>query len=174
MQGSVQSGVHDLFLAFPTKAPSPTALWLRRSNGSTKFAVLIHLWSESMASLVARLGLRAAMPMDTALGRGTSTLTRRGVSFASGRAHRRTPRRGCRHFSQQSRRQAPFSSRLRDALRNSKIEWYQIPVGLGIAFLGAVQFYKVSSRAREEAEAQDGTAETRPRKRPRVRPDGPW
>jgi len=52
----------------------------------------------------------------------------------------------------------------------SKVQWSPIPVGLGIAVVGAVQFYKVSSRD----EKQLGDEERRPAKRPRIRPDGPW
>ncbi|OLN97456.1 Phosphatidylserine decarboxylase proenzyme 1, mitochondrial [Colletotrichum chlorophyti] len=79
-----------------------------------------------------------------------------------------------RYFSQQSQQRPRFSSRLRTALKNSKVQWYQIPVGLGIGFLGLVQFYKVSSREREQqerGEVQDGAP---PKKRARIRPDGPW
>lgn len=59
------------------------------------------------------------------------------------------------------------------ALRNSKIEWYFVPVGVGIGFLGLVQGYKVYTREkdRQDDEAQQ---EKRPKKRPRIRPDGPW
>ena len=65
------------------------------------------------------------------------------------------------------------------ALRNTKIQWYPIPIGLGIGFLGLVQFYKTQARERErlerEAAGDDGDPGSgRPKKRPRVRPDGPW
>lgn len=58
------------------------------------------------------------------------------------------------------------------ALGSSKTEWYFIPVGLGIGFLGGVQTYKVYSREKElqENEAHD----KKPKRRPRIRPDGPW
>lgn len=86
-----------------------------------------------------------------------------------------------RLFSQQPPNRPRFSSRLRAALKNSKIQWYQIPVGLGIGFLGLVQFYRVTSRERErererqdEQEERDCIAEKRPKRRPRIRPDGPW
>lgn len=60
-------------------------------------------------------------------------------------------------------------------MRNTKIQWYRIPVGLGIGFLGLVQFYKVSSREKERRETEDGEESTKaPKRRPRVRPDGPW
>ncbi|KAL7806132.1 phosphatidylserine decarboxylase domain-containing protein [Trichoderma aethiopicum] len=75
--------------------------------------------------------------------------------------------------SQNSGKRPKFSQRLGEALRNSKITWYQIPVGLGIGFLGLVQFYKVSSRERErQRQEEEGTASPKPR--PKVRPDGPW
>ena len=68
-----------------------------------------------------------------------------------------------------------FSQRLGDALRNTKIQWYQIPVGLGIGFLGLVQFYKVSAREQEkQRELEVGEPGSQPRGRPKVRPDGPW
>ncbi|KAK1969738.1 phosphatidylserine decarboxylase [Colletotrichum eremochloae] len=79
-----------------------------------------------------------------------------------------------RFFSQQQQQRPRFSSRLRHALKNSKVQWYQIPVGVGIGFLGLVQFYKVSSREREKqerGEIQDGAP---PKKRAKIRPDGPW
>lgn len=88
---------------------------------------------------------------------------------------RRTPT-SIRDFSSSSGKRPRFSQRLGDALKNSKIQWYQIPVGLGIGFLGLVQFYKVSSREREKqrqlenGEFEDGT----PVKRPRVKLEGPW
>ncbi|KOS17357.1 Phosphatidylserine decarboxylase proenzyme 1 [Escovopsis weberi] len=63
-----------------------------------------------------------------------------------------------------------FSRRLGEALRNSKIEWYHIPVGLGIGFLGVFQFLKIRSReARKEHDLEEA-----PKPRPRIRPSGPW
>lgn len=81
-----------------------------------------------------------------------------------------------RFFSSSSGKRPRFSQRLGEALRNSKIQWYQIPVGLGIGFLGLVQFYKVAAREREkQAEGEEGSnGSGRPKSRPRVRPDGPW
>lgn len=77
-----------------------------------------------------------------------------------------------RLYSQQTPKRPRFSSRLRMALRKSKTEWYFIPVGVGIGFLGLVQGYKVYSR---EKERQDEEASaSRPKKRQRIRPDGPW
>ncbi|KAF3481121.1 phosphatidylserine decarboxylase proenzyme [Arthroderma uncinatum] len=69
-----------------------------------------------------------------------------------------------------------FGSRLRAALGKTKIEWYPIPVGLGIAFLGLAQFYKSQQAEKQrmlmEAERGDRPQEVVPRQR--VRPTGPW
>ncbi|KAI0205260.1 phosphatidylserine decarboxylase [Astrocystis sublimbata] len=78
----------------------------------------------------------------------------------------------------QSQNRDGFGSRLRHALNDTKVKWYPIPVGLGIGFLGFVQFYKTQSRERERQRLEaDGFEENngqRPKKRPRVRPEGPW
>ncbi|PHH78941.1 hypothetical protein CDD80_5973 [Ophiocordyceps camponoti-rufipedis] len=60
-----------------------------------------------------------------------------------------------------------FSKRLGEALRRSRIQWYQIPVGLGVAFLGVLQINKVISRELETDAAQQ-------KQRPKARPEGPW
>lgn len=67
-----------------------------------------------------------------------------------------------------------FSQRLGEALKNSKVTWYQIPVAVGIGFLGLVQFYKVSSREKQKEQRAQEEEGDRPQKRPRVRPGGPW
>ncbi|KAI9886024.1 MAG: hypothetical protein M1823_002191 [Watsoniomyces obsoletus] len=86
---------------------------------------------------------------------------------------------------QHYRNQDPFWTRLRRALRDTKVEWRPIPVGLGIAFLGALHFYRVRRRERQKEEdellrlaaengdAGDGGSGKRKRKR-RIRPSGPW
>ncbi|KAF4458315.1 phosphatidylserine decarboxylase [Fusarium albosuccineum] len=80
-----------------------------------------------------------------------------------------------RTFASNSGQRPRFSQRLGEAMRNTKIQWYRIPVGLGIGFLGLVQFYKVSAREKERREIEDGQESTRPpKRRPRIRPDGPW
>lgn len=86
-----------------------------------------------------------------------------------------TPRVSFRQSSQKYQNGERFGSRLRSALRDTKVRWYPIPVGLGIGFLGLVQFYKTQAREKErlENEAFDGEG-GRPRKRARIRPDGPW
>ncbi|KAG6009625.1 hypothetical protein E4U43_008690 [Claviceps pusilla] len=82
-----------------------------------------------------------------------------------------------RNFSTNSGKRPRFSQRLSEALRRSKITWYHIPVGVGIGFLGLVQFYKVTAREerkrQEDAEAC-GNADSRPGRRHRIRPEGPW
>lgn len=57
---------------------------------------------------------------------------------------------------------------------SGKIEWYPIPIGLGIGFLGLVQFYKIYSREKEPEDGEDGEPGSKPKKRPRIRPEGPW
>ncbi|KAK7703757.1 phosphatidylserine decarboxylase 1 [Botryosphaeria dothidea] len=74
-----------------------------------------------------------------------------------------------------------FRARLREALKNTKIEWKPIPVALGVGFLGAFQFYRIQrdEKARRDDEessyrsGDNGDGE-RPRKRKRIRPSGPW
>ncbi|KAH8764876.1 phosphatidylserine decarboxylase [Diaporthe sp. PMI_573] len=77
-----------------------------------------------------------------------------------------------RAYSQQSQQRPRFTSRLRMALGKSKTEWYFVPVGVGIGFLGLVQGYKVYTREKERQE--DEEFERKPKRRPRVRPEGPW
>lgn len=120
-------------------------------------------------------------PVSTTVGLARSTLTRRppttstcascrhlSYTAASPRAQhaRRVP--GRRPFSQQSRRPGAESK-----VHRSGIRWHPIPVGLGVGFLGLVQFYKVYTREQEK-ETENGEPGQRPKRRPRVRPDGPW
>jgi hypothetical protein len=102
----------------------------------------------------------------------SSNITPGGVLLAASRLKTRSCTPNSRLYSQHSGQRPRFSSRLRTALNNSKIQWFHIPVGLGIGFLGAVQFYRVSKREKErqELESEDGL----PTRRPRVRPEGPW
>lgn len=80
-----------------------------------------------------------------------------------------------RNFSSRSGGRPRFSQRLGDALRNSKITWYHIPVGVGIGFIGLVQFYKVTAREQEKRKQEEGVVSgDQPKKRARIRPDGPW
>ncbi|KJZ75696.1 hypothetical protein HIM_04853 [Hirsutella minnesotensis 3608] len=135
--------------------------------------------------------------MAAALAPGFGPLLRRGITRAqwrcsncasrhaapyapSVRSSRPSPPISSRAFSAGSSggsgKRPRFSQRLGEALRNTKIQWYQIPVGLGIGFLGLVQFYKVSARERERQNGSDdalgepGAA----KQRRKVRPEGPW
>lgn len=94
-------------------------------------------------------------------------------------------------YRQQSNYKESFGTRLRRALRETKIKWYPIPVGVGIGFIGLAQLYRVNEREkarREEEWVDDGyvrstgtnenggdaESEGRPKRRHRVRPTGPW
>jgi len=94
-----------------------------------------------------------------------------------------------RTFSSSSYRYAQpqkqsFNQRLRHAWNGTPIKWKPIPIGLGIAFLGGLQFYRVQARenARQAEEdkrsaeegGSDRDSEGRPKKRKRIRPSGPW
>ena len=81
----------------------------------------------------------------------------------------------------------PFRTRLRTALRKTKVDWKPIPVALGIGFLGAVQFYRVRQREqrrqeeedeqlrlREEEHDTEEEKKRRPKRRKRIKPSGPW
>lgn len=81
-------------------------------------------------------------------------------------------------------RKESFASRASDAWRSAPIKWRPIPIGLGIAFLGVFQFYRVQERERRKYEEEyrlnghgdedeEGNGE-RPKRRPRIRPSGPW
>ena len=89
-------------------------------------------------------------------------------------------RKASKNFERES-----FSSRLRTALRDTKIRWYPIPIGLGVGFLGFTQLYKQQQqRERIRQDEVDGSyhnsegehhdKEGRPKKRKRIRPSGPW
>lgn len=105
------------------------------------------------------------------------------------RYHRASPRHFSYsvRFSRQQNGKESFSTRLRRALGETKIRWYPIPVGLGIGFLGLIQFYRVNEREkvrqREEEEdaylrsvskGEEHDSGSRPKKRKRIRPTGPW
>ena len=82
---------------------------------------------------------------------------------------------------EQYQNNGPFSTRLRTALRKTKVQWrYRLPIGLGIGFLGTAQFYRVQQREKkrrqEEHDALQSTenSKSKPRKRERIRPSGPW
>lgn len=91
-----------------------------------------------------------------------------------------------RRYDSNSKGRESFGSRLRAALNDTKIQWYPIPVGLGIGLLGLLQFNKIREREKanqreeeeEEGEWANGSNgngdDGRPKKRPRIRPTGPW
>lgn len=103
---------------------------------------------------------------------------------------RRTAQPGPRQFSSTAGKQVPnfrgnyndyprgsFGSRLRFALRNTKVEWYPIPVSVGIGILGVLHFYKTrrNEQIRQEKEALGEAWENEtPLPRRRIRPSGPW
>ncbi|KAL2268521.1 hypothetical protein VTJ83DRAFT_3367 [Remersonia thermophila] len=96
--------------------------------------------------------------------------------FASGYGPRRLARRlnprrlfGRRAYSQQQDQQSDGHGADSSKVKGSKFAWYPIPVGLGVGFLGLVQFYKVYTRDQEKRSDDE-----RPKKRRRIRPDGPW
>ncbi|KAI1391364.1 phosphatidylserine decarboxylase [Hypoxylon trugodes] len=92
----------------------------------------------------------------------------------SSRQFTSTPRLSFHRSSQKYQYKERFGSRLRTALKDTKIRWYPIPVGLGIGFLGFVQFYKTQAREKERLEREADGDGPRPKKRARIRPDGPW
>lgn len=125
-------------------------------------------------------------PISSTVGVARSTIARRSTcrgchrisNFSNFHAFSRTASRGPQSASQQTPGRRPFSQqshrpRADSKVHDSKIHWYPIPVGLGVGFLGLVQFYKVYTREQEK-ETEDGEPGQRPKKRPRVRPDGPW
>ncbi|KAB8437395.1 hypothetical protein FH972_025074 [Carpinus fangiana] len=103
--------------------------------------------------------------------------------------HRRTqiPRTNAspytRHFTSSSRRceqrgKDSFYSRLREALGRTRIQWAPIPVGLGIGFLGFLQFRRMQDRDRflgdRPDDLSDSSAQGKVGRRERIRPSGPW
>ncbi|KAL4795751.1 phosphatidylserine decarboxylase-domain-containing protein [Aspergillus venezuelensis] len=81
--------------------------------------------------------------------------------------------------NQNSSPKSSFGSRLRFALRNTKVEWYPIPVGLGIGLLGVLHYYKSRRNERlrhqRELEASPESFDfSKPPSRPKIRPSGPW
>ncbi|KAL9107781.1 MAG: hypothetical protein Q9227_007403 [Pyrenula ochraceoflavens] len=88
--------------------------------------------------------------------------------------------RCCREQSQGPGKES-FGTRLSKAWRDTKIEWYPIPVGLGVGLLGVLQFNRIRARERaldeerseRSVEGDNGDGD-RPPKRKRIRPSGPW
>ncbi|EAW07256.1 phosphatidylserine decarboxylase 1 [Aspergillus clavatus NRRL 1] len=100
---------------------------------------------------------------------------------ATGRSQASSRQISSKSWKQQSHEnpspKGSFGSRLRFALRTTKVEWYPIPVGLGIGLLGLLHFYK-SQRAERDRAEREALGESfdfdKPPPRPRVRPSGPW
>lgn len=82
-----------------------------------------------------------------------------------------------RQSNRKSKGKESFGTRLRTALNDTKIQWKPVPIGLGIASLGLLQFYRINQREKanqnEERQWEDGE-DGRPKRRPRIRPSGPW
>jgi phosphatidylserine decarboxylase len=79
-----------------------------------------------------------------------------------------------RPFSQQTH-QRPRPRPIR--ILRSKLDWRPIPVGLGILCVGLLHGYKVSTRDDDDADSHtngDDSKQGRPKKRPKVRHEGPW
>ncbi|KAI0006919.1 phosphatidylserine decarboxylase [Xylariaceae sp. FL0662B] len=127
----------------------------------------------TMAALCLSASVRGKSP---ALSRKISpSLLRQSCMPTTRRATRQfivTPKASFHRSSHRWQSRERSGSKLRSRLRETKVQWYPIPVGLGIAFLGVVQFYKVQTRDKERLDNEDDG--TRPKRRPRVRPDGPW
>ena len=118
--------------------------------------------------------LRGHLLGSIQLGRCTNCVPRHTTYLtAQSRCVRRQSASSVRSFASNSGKRPRFSQRLGEALRNTKIQWYQIPVGLGIGFLGLVQFYKVSAREKEKQKELDDP-QRQPKRRPKIRPEGPW
>lgn len=98
-----------------------------------------------------------------------------------------------RRYPEPSRPREIHSSRQRakNPQQSSKVQWFSIPVSVGVGVVGLVQLYKTyKTRAANDGDGEDGARpgdkqanerdeirednEMRPRKRPRIRPDGPW
>ncbi|KAF7189186.1 Phosphatidylserine decarboxylase proenzyme 1, mitochondrial [Pseudocercospora fuligena] len=87
---------------------------------------------------------------------------------------------------QREHRKSSFRARLGEAWRSTPIVWKPIPIGLGIAFLGAFQFYRINERERRREEeawrrSKDDPEDEfdwgdlgSPKRRERIRPSGPW
>ncbi|KAF8473583.1 phosphatidylserine decarboxylase-domain-containing protein [Kalaharituber pfeilii] len=71
-----------------------------------------------------------------------------------------------------------FGQRLREALSKTKIEWYPIPIGLGIAYLAYAQLRKKIARRKydekDQEEQHEAVVVEEKGRRKRIRPDGPW
>ncbi|KAF8417110.1 phosphatidylserine decarboxylase-domain-containing protein [Tirmania nivea] len=73
-------------------------------------------------------------------------------------------------------KRAGFGQRLRQALSKTKVEWYPIPIGLGIGFLAFSQFRKAVRNpiGDEDHVVAVEESDTLGQKSKPIRPDGPW
>ncbi|KAI5306698.1 anaphase promoting complex subunit doc1 [Ascosphaera pollenicola] len=108
-------------------------------------------------------------------------LSRRQFSISLGRYRRNSqasrPDSGRGYSTGGKGQKESFRSRLGAALGKTKIEWYPIPIGLGIGFLGLVQFFraKKAEERRQELESAERDDEGFDYASiPHVRPSGPW
>ncbi|KAB8274370.1 phosphatidylserine decarboxylase-domain-containing protein [Aspergillus minisclerotigenes] len=116
---------------------------------------------------------------DSRLGENAGLMKMVALRTSAGRkASARQFSKSWKQYQNQNNQENPapkgFGSRLRFALRNTKVEWYPIPIGLGIGLLGILHFYKSqrAERERREREAEDEIINPPPRHR--IRPSGPW
>lgn len=143
-----------------------------------------------MAKSLPRYSLLSRRSIATlaATPRGIGTTVMEGLWYrASGRTAARNTRdfsssnrlKNSQHSEENSYERPPkktFGSRLRVALRRTKMLWFPIPIGLGFGLVGLFQLYKRGSRQQRENESDESDSlenEKRPR-RHRIRPSGPW
>lgn len=120
-----------------------------------------------MATIVAGAGQLRSSAMNKSFGRPCSScLAGRQTYRAAQRRHLRPSNASTARFYSQNSQQRPRPS------KNSKITWYNLPIGVGIGFVGLMQFYKTTSREKERQELEESGAV--PKRRERIRPDGPW
>ncbi|OAX79718.1 phosphatidylserine decarboxylase [Emergomyces africanus] len=135
-------------------------MFVRRAVVYRNPARFVRTWEGVVAELgPCRLNNSGAAPLSR----------RRPFSSSSGRWQHNGHEKG-------GSKEESFRSRLRTALGNTKVEWYPIPVGLGIGFLGFVQFFRSKKAEKERLEREsgeeDGYGDVSGRRK--VRPSGPW
>ncbi|TPX19266.1 phosphatidylserine decarboxylase 1 [Coccidioides immitis] len=82
--------------------------------------------------------------------------------------------RGSQNQNERPNGNQSFWAKLSFALSKTKVEWYSIPVGLGIAYLGFVQIYKIQKAEKEKQLQESGEGYEEVPRRKRVRLSGPW
>lgn len=158
----------------------------------TQFSILLSIASRrtfipitslTMPSPSQMLQLRLLKPSHSPQNFFTPTrLNSNTCIFCHHRVHRQFSSSVRRKAQQSKNERESFTSRLRAALKDTPIQWKPIPVGLGIGFLGLLQFYRINERekralAEEDARSENGNGNgngERPKKRKRIRPTGPW